>query len=367
MIVESNHNLGEIYEIEMLANNHIAGLLPMEMSVSDGITRYWFNITGKQSLSDFLERQWVTYELLSTILYSLEHLAIDLHKYMLEEQKIWIKENYIYFDFDGEKMYVVYLPGKQGDFIQELHELMEFLLQKLNHSDKMAVAMGYEMYQLTMQNGITIAKIVRQVIKKVAPEENEGCIALTSESIIDKEPLPLNEKSESAPEFKSNMEEPTEFIKNQKKKSFVLQWKNIQLKLLSFIKPKHKADKVNNYVTYVTEVDKMEIHPTEYLGNDNLETGKLIYQGLGEQPDIMIDKPVFLIGKNDQEVNGYINQKSVSRIHAKIETEQDDYYIEDLNSTNGTFLNGERLEYRQRVKLSTKDRVMFGIVEFVFV
>lgn len=108
------------------------------------------------------------------------------------------------------------------------------------------------------------------------------------------------------------------------------------------------------------------MYPTELLSRDNEKQGILLYQGKEGQQSIRIDKSVFLIGKNADEVDGYIGVPSVSRVHARIEMEKDEYYIEDLNSTNGTYLNGERLEYRQKEQLKVHDRIAFGMEEYVF-
>jgi pSer/pThr/pTyr-binding forkhead associated (FHA) protein len=45
-----------------------------------------------------------------------------------------------------------------------------------------------------------------------------------------------------------------------------------------------------------------------------------------------------------------INQKNVSRQHARLLCSGGDYFVEDLNSTNGTFLNGKRVSARTRLK-----------------
>ena len=50
-----------------------------------------------------------------------------------------------------------------------------------------------------------------------------------------------------------------------------------------------------------------------------------------------------MIGKKKDAVDGWLKARSISRIHAKISREEDCYYLTDLNSTNGTFLNGGRL------------------------
>ena len=117
---------------------------------------------------------------------------------------------------------------------------------------------------------------------------------------------------------------------------------------------------------YVTAEEETVTYPTEVLCGGGEVQGILKYQGSGAQQDITIEKDSFILGKEAGEVDGCITGKSVSRIHARISREDGSYYLEDMNSTNGTYLNGERLEYRQKEKLTARDRVMFGMEEFIF-
>lgn len=52
-----------------------------------------------------------------------------------------------------------------------------------------------------------------------------------------------------------------------------------------------------------------------------------------------------------------LNEKIASKQHAFIEAKSDGFYITDNNSTNGTFVNGERI---QIAKLNTGDQIQFG-------
>jgi serine phosphatase RsbU (regulator of sigma subunit) len=52
--------------------------------------------------------------------------------------------------------------------------------------------------------------------------------------------------------------------------------------------------------------------------------------------------------------------KAVSRQHAQIVCEDDAFFLEDLDSSNGTFLNGTRLSPRVRVPLSEQDTFTIG-------
>ncbi|HXX92637.1 MAG TPA: FHA domain-containing protein [Planctomycetota bacterium] len=59
-----------------------------------------------------------------------------------------------------------------------------------------------------------------------------------------------------------------------------------------------------------------------------------------------------------------INDPAVSRYHCWITLEEGQAMIEDLASSNGTFLNGERVQ--KRVFLKNGDRIRMGGTEFVF-
>jgi signal transduction histidine kinase/pSer/pThr/pTyr-binding forkhead associated (FHA) protein len=56
--------------------------------------------------------------------------------------------------------------------------------------------------------------------------------------------------------------------------------------------------------------------------------------------------------------------ESVSRFHAKIESQDDSYVLHDQNSSNGTFINGERIANPRA--LTEGDVVSFGRADFVF-
>ncbi len=72
-----------------------------------------------------------------------------------------------------------------------------------------------------------------------------------------------------------------------------------------------------------------------------------------------------MIGKRRDAVDGWINHPTVSRIHAKIEKRAQGYFLTDLNSTNGTFLNDRLLEVNETVPLKVGDAVRFADVEYM--
>lgn len=77
------------------------------------------------------------------------------------------------------------------------------------------------------------------------------------------------------------------------------------------------------------------------------------YQG-GEFP-IAADREIFIGRSNELDV--VLVEDMVSRKHARISWQSDALVIEDLGSTNGTFVNGEKVK---RAKLKEGDRVLIG-------
>ncbi|HIK53574.1 MAG TPA: FHA domain-containing protein [Synechococcales cyanobacterium M55_K2018_004] len=62
----------------------------------------------------------------------------------------------------------------------------------------------------------------------------------------------------------------------------------------------------------------------------------------------------------DIDVSGFPNSEIVSRIHADIRVEGDAYYIEDVGSSNGTYINNLPLPMGNRHRLRPGDRIALG-------
>ncbi|WP_413162180.1 FHA domain-containing protein [Capilliphycus salinus ALCB114379] len=85
-------------------------------------------------------------------------------------------------------------------------------------------------------------------------------------------------------------------------------------------------------------------------------------------PVIHVGKPNDLVPP-DLDVSGFPHSEIVSRTHADIRVEGDSYYIEDVGSSNGTYVNNIPLTKGNRHRLRPGDRVSLGkgdLVSFIF-
>lgn len=110
-----------------------------------------------------------------------------------------------------------------------------------------------------------------------------------------------------------------------------------------------------------------ESRPTVLLSEiSQVPQGILKYEGEGSCPDLRVEDTPYIIG-SDGNCDGVIKSGIVSRRHAKITKTEDVYFIEDLNSSNGTYVGGELLNCRVKMSLQRNETVLFGNEKFRFI
>lgn len=97
------------------------------------------------------------------------------------------------------------------------------------------------------------------------------------------------------------------------------------------------------------EAPRVERHPRMCV----VESGREIPLVSGEN----------IVGR-DEDAAVHLDDPTVSRHHARITTEGDSAVLEDLDSKNGTFVEGRRV--RKRMKLQSGSHLAFGSVQVKF-
>ncbi len=113
---------------------------------------------------------------------------------------------------------------------------------------------------------------------------------------------------------------------------------------------------------------QMDIEATTILSNrTGMEEcrGYLIREKNGER--IYLNKSLFVIGSDGLRVDYCIrDNKAVSRVHAQIRRMNAAYTLEELHATNGTFLNGVKLQDSEVKPLNPGDCIRLANEEFIF-
>lgn len=76
-----------------------------------------------------------------------------------------------------------------------------------------------------------------------------------------------------------------------------------------------------------------------------------------------INKAISLGRRGDNDI--IIKDPYISKDHFQIIEDEDNYYLEDLNSANGTYVNGDRI--LDVIRLEDGDIIKAGQIEFLFV
>ena len=106
---------------------------------------------------------------------------------------------------------------------------------------------------------------------------------------------------------------------------------------------------------------------TSVLGPDVRPAAGLYGTGNCRGEQISLAELPCVVGKMQEYVDQVLVDGSVSRMHARFSLDREgNMTVRDLNSTNGTWLNGERLQPNESRKLRQGDHLRFGRMEFVF-
>lgn len=202
---------------------------------------------------------------------------------------------------------------------------------------------------LLMGAGVSIYMFLR--------ERRAGAVRNKSNTPADAE---IWESTQENTEIK-NMQRNMEIMENARKNAVIS--RNIQ-KNTGYRKDiQSSAIGESAYEEYGQEIDflpKEMDGKTIYLGD---MLAKKEYVLVGENREYKLDTFPFLIGKDKERVTLALKDRSISRIHARFLLEDGILYLEDLHSTNGTYLNDLLLEPHVRMKVKRGDFLQFGKTE----
>lgn len=341
MQIESDKPLNKIEE-EMLSHNRIEGILPIRWQKENDRYLLRYDITGKQALDAILEQETMDEEILRNLLSGIFMVIKQMEKYLLSQNGILLQPETIFIDMKTGQIYFCYYPNEEERLQKRFRQLMEYILAKTNHKNPIAVELAYGVYEESLKEEFVLTDI-KEKLEKKAEEVYETQEILEEKSIEETQNIVIEESLNDKRKWKV-------FLEVWKAK--YVTWINKKLK---------KTKKQTAQIVFEPEEEEQKtgLH-TIFLGEWKEEIeGILKYEGTHFLPDFSIKKTPFFIG-NDGECDGVIQLQTISRQHAKIYKIDDVYFIEDLNSTNGTTVEGEILNYKTKVSLKKNVIICFA-------
>lgn len=373
------------YQYCMIGRGGIKGLLSCNLRYVNGQGYLYYDITSKQNVRQVYSKKNITRDWLKDFLWSLRQVRQELERFLLDAENVLLFPEQIFQDLESRVfsfLYVPYHEGKNG-----IKELMDFWVEHIDYDDDVLVTCVYHMYEQMDQNGDVYlqAQIFEdaKVLDAVRAAETDEARAQTMEAgktaagktAAGKAAAGVAENGkrvsrttetggmtddERATEGRMGIGQPKKrffgiFDGRKKDREMREQYRRNVQEIMSgqAVAEDSAYDEDYGRTIYVQEP------AAERQAQRKLETskGKLV---------AVLESPVLTLGKKKGEADVVLEDASVSRLHARITKEQDVHYLEDLNSTNGTFKNGLQLQPYEKRELEEGDEVKLGRVTLIF-
>ena len=338
----SGTELTERYDYRILMHNRIRRLLPCSMRQMDGEDFLYYDISSKQPLERLYEGGMLKASDLADIIREIAAVQADLGEYMLDESGLLLEEGMIFADVETKELHFAFYPGNK-EAVRQYEGLADFFLGNTDHSQEQAVDLAYEFYRMSKTDYFVLSSF-----------------------------LPLLEKKLAS--VKTGWEEKEETGEKERKKA---KKEGVFQRLLSFLK-REKGARAETDISEEWSDMVWDSYEQQLYENGSQETvyfadldkkERQIQKALclraeeGNRKILLRDFPI-TFGKMKGRVTVVLEDHSVSRIHAQIEAAEDGMRIRDLNSRNGTCINGKKLLPNEAEPLQEGDTVSFGRERF---
>ena len=398
----------------LLLRRKLPGVLAVEKAYVNGGGQYWYNISGKQSLDTYCSVKEIRMDFVEQLIISVCSLLERMEWNLIRMDCLMLDPELVFISNASQDFVFTLYPGGTQKVEQEFQMLMEYLMKKVDHKDTEAVRAVYQIYEHTLEEGYQITDIRSLLFRDKSGLNQDEEWNRSVASGNGKQSMGKNNRAnlkceadryEDAEQCLSEMHEKT--VKNQGTEKAKIDfrkgirtdrvhktqngtgiWRVMKAKLVAWgiLQDSENPQSINNtklveekrskkreaeviYPDLEAEIEPEpvpEIHPTVCLTSFHGQTrGELRYMGNEGFVDIMLKDGSARIGYG-KEADISINRETISQFHARIHKEEDGFYIEDLNSTNGTFVNEEPLVYKEQRKLAYNDIVQCADIRYRF-
>lgn len=378
LIIDTTELLWQGYECHMMAQNQIDGILRFQIRQMDDGVRFYYEITSKQPLARILENRSIQTEEIWKLMIGIFGVLERMEAFLLSESSILLEPEYLYVNSDTFRVWLCLIPGLKRKFPEDFSRFLEYLLEKVDHQDKESVVLAYSLYQETRKENYGMEDVMRLLQREKdsqfcqeegKEEEQEDCKSNQQEKEI------VRQKESSPSGWKILWEKWKQrlFKRNKREKEIVpvrVPWEMMFQEEESAYEPEvfknhqpEAAPKKEGKELMSADISQ----GTVLLADFSTKSQQRVLRALDSiGTDIPIPYYPFIIGKQENLVDFKLDKETVSRLHLKIDQKEERYFIQDLNSTNGTMLCGRLLENNEEAELFTGDEISIAGYRYRF-
>lgn len=350
------------YQYCILNRGGIRYLLPCSLRYINGDAFLYYDISSTQNMTQLFENRVIKREWMKDFLWGMERMQQELGRYLLEEHSVIWRPKHIYQDLEKNDFYFMYIPYYQKD--SGFKELLDFWVEHIDYEDEALVEFVYGLHgQYDTVGDACLSKQIFENYKEVEKREKKRQnIPVIEPAAEQNSSVPTMTEAEAQQDVIDERKGLFSFLGGRRKKQDALSYQEVLQRQVSM----QALSAVSEEVVYGREEQEEgeEYGRTVYL-EPQKEQSRGLYRNNGELA-VRIDKLPFVVGKKKDEVDYVLADRSASRLHARILEENGCIYLEDLNSTNGTFKNGLRMHPYEKRRLEKDDELRFGKEEYIF-
>ena len=353
------------YQYCILSRGGIKGLLPCSLRYMNGSAYLYYDISSKQNAAQRFGSRCITREWIRDFMWSMQQIQQELGRFLLDSSNVLWYPDQIFQDLESNVFSFLYIPYYEGE--SSFDRLLEFWVEHVDYTDEVLVDCVYHMYEQLERNGDVY---LQAQIFEDAKALDQPVVLMKEEQAAAGQDSEAGESTQSAEDIQESDRINIPSERQEEKKG-----------LFSFFDNKRRRGRElrENYRSDMQRAMGGYAVAEDSAYNDE-EFGRTVY--IEEKPEEMervprlytpedkliasMEKPIITIGKKKEETDVILEDSSVSRMHARISREGKEYYLEDLNSTNGTFKNGLRLQPYEKRKLEPGDELKCGRVILIF-
>lgn len=161
MIIKASDEQSAGYEGHMLEGNHIEGLLKFRQRTTEDGVEFYYEITSRQPLSRILDNRFISYDEIRELLLSIDRILHRIEEFLLKEEQIILDPDYIYVDPENFSVYFCMIPRYSQCFPESLTELLQYILEKVNHREQKSVVLAYGLYHESLKSNYGMEDLLK--------------------------------------------------------------------------------------------------------------------------------------------------------------------------------------------------------------
>ncbi len=352
----------EHYEMQMVLCNKIKGLLECKRHIFNGQTEIYYNISSKQPLSRIFLKKELGIEDIKRLLLSIRALMDELKRYLLSIDYVLFDAEYCYCNPDTRQPEWIFYPYNNSE--NSMVKLAEFLIDKVDHGERAAVDLAYHFYKL-VRNEMLTQEELDKLLAGYEERQREELFECETNDLGNEDDIRFVTQSEETTcreaISKGNriLDKIKELIRSKMRNNVQAEEKSRKMKVEHVSATEWETYGLEEYSNYSGETVVMGIQSIK-------ATRRLRSLSKNDEQYISLKKLPCILGKMEECSDVVLKDPSISRMHAKIFENGGEVYLQDLNSTNGSYINSLELESNEIVKLKIGDEIMFGNLRYIY-